>query len=94
MLLFKIIYGFDAIIAIVIFYFFLVGIGDGSVSGFNIIAWIAIIFALAAIFYGSIWFKSHNYPLLAYATLLVLAIPSFLCMLYFLIAILGDGRMN
>ena len=94
MLVFKIIYGFDAIVALIIFYFFFVGIGDGTVSGFNIIAWLIILGALTGILWGSIWLKSHNYSVLAFITLLVLAVPAFLFALYCLIAITGNGRWN
>ena len=94
MLLFKIFYCLDAIVALIIFYFFFVGIGDGTVSNFNIVLWLVILAALAGILYGSIWFKSHNHPALAFITLLVLAIPTLLFALYFLIAATGNGRWN
>ncbi len=94
MILFKIIYGLNAIVALIIFYFFFAGIADGTVSSYNAALWLMIIAALAAILWSSLWFKSHDHIILAFATLLVLAIPAILFALYFLIAILGNGRWN
>ena len=93
-ILFKTIYGFDVLIALIILYFFFTGIGDGTVSSFNIILWLVIIGALAAILGGSLWLKSHHHSIFAFATLLILAIPALLFLLYFLIAIFGNGRWN
>ena len=84
----------DAIVALIIFYFFFIGIGDGTVSSFNIVLWLAIVVALTAILWGSLWLRSNNHPTLALLTLLVLAVPSLLFVLYFLIAIAGNGRWN
>ena len=92
--LFKIIYGFDALVALIILYFFFVGIADGTVSQFNAILWLVIIVVLASVLCGSIWFNSHNHIVLSFATLLIIAIPAFLFLLYFLIAISGNSRWN
>ena len=93
-ILFKTIYGFDVLIALVILYFFFTGIGDGTVSSFSILLWLVIVGALAAILGGSLWLKSHHHIISAFVTLLVLAIPALLFLLYFLIAIFGNGRWN
>ena len=92
--LFKIVYGFDALVAIIILYFFFIGITDGTVSRFNALLWLATIAVLAFVMFGSIWFNHRNYTILSYATLLVIAIPALLFLLYFLIAIFGGGRWN
>ena len=92
--LFKIIYGFDALVALIILYFFFIGITDGTVSQFNALLWLAIIALLSFVMFGSIWFNSHSYTILSYVTLLIIAIPASLFLLYFLIAIFGGGRWN
>ena len=89
--LFKIVYGFDVIIAIVILYFFFTGIADGTVSQFNALLWLVISAVLAFVLFGSLWFNSHNYIVFSFATLLIIAIPALLFLLYFLIAIFGCG---
>jgi hypothetical protein len=46
---FKILWGIDAIIALVFVYFFVVGLGDGSVSSFNMLLWISTLFTLSGV---------------------------------------------
>ncbi len=94
LILFKTMYGFDVLVALIILYFFFVGIGDGTVSSFNIVLWLVILSALAAILGGSLWLKSHHHIMLAVTTLLIITIPALLFVSYFLIAILGNGRWN
>ncbi len=93
-ILFKTSYGFDVLVSLIILYFFLIGIGDGTVSAFNIDLWLLIIAALVAVLGGSLWLRSHHHPNFALATLLIIILPALLFVLYFLVAILGGGRWN
>ncbi|MEO6229530.1 MAG: hypothetical protein ABJB11_14535 [Ferruginibacter sp.] len=94
MILFKITWGIDAIVALIILYFFFAGLADGTVSERNMSLWLFIMLALAGIMWGSIWLRGHGHPTLAMALLLVLAIPALLFGLYFGIAILNKERWN
>ncbi len=46
---FKILWGIDAVIALVFVYFFVVGLGDGSVSSFNMRLWLSTLFTLSGV---------------------------------------------
>ncbi len=78
MTFFWILWGFDALIALIFIGFFLVGLADGSVSSFNIMLWLGILAGLAAVLLGSLYFKQHNLLGLAKSLLSVLAVPGFL----------------
>lgn len=94
MLFFWILWAFDAIIALVVLYFFFVGLADGSVSSFNMGLWLSILSAVAAILLGSLWLKSHDRAGLAKGVLSILAVPGFLYLLFFLMVIIGKPRWN
>jgi len=49
---FKILWGIDAVIALVFVYFFVVGLGDGSVSSFNMRLWLSTLFTLGGVALG------------------------------------------
>lgn len=94
MVLFKITWGINAIVAIIILYFFSVGLADGTVSARNMSLWFFLTLALAGILWGSIWLRGHGHSTLAMALLLSLAIPALLFGLYFGIAILKNEKWN
>jgi hypothetical protein len=91
---FGILIAIDAAVALVFLYFFLVGIADGSVSSFNIVMWIAMLFGLAAILVGGLALRAHGQRAAANAVLLVLAIPGFLGGLFLLALIVLQPRWN
>lgn len=91
---FWILWGFDALISLVILYFFFVGLADGSVSSFNFGLWFMILASMATIMLGSLWLKSHNYLAVANGLLLILAIPGFLYGLFIMIMMTGNSRWN
>lgn len=92
--LFWILWAIDALIALVFFYFFFVGITDGSVSSFNGALWFFILAALGAVLGGSYWLYTHQHITGAKILLAVLAVPGLLCGLFFLILILTNPRWN
>ena len=49
---FRILFGFDALVALVILFFFVIGIGDQSVSADNMDLWIGILVGLAVVLGG------------------------------------------
>jgi hypothetical protein len=94
MIFFWILWGFDAIISLVVLYFFFIGLNDGSVSSFNMGLWSVILVVLAAVMGGSLWLKSVNQMVLAKLLLFLLALPGLLYGLFMLFVIIGKPRWN
>jgi ABC-type dipeptide/oligopeptide/nickel transport system permease component len=94
MIWFKILWAVDAVAALAVLYFFLEGIGDGTVSSYNIFLWIGILALLFAVMYGSFQLKKKKQRVLSILLLLVLAIPAFLYVLFILYALSSGMRWN
>jgi hypothetical protein len=56
--------------------------------GFNILPWLAILAALAAVVGGSVWLRSAGQHAVAIVLLLLLAIPGALFALFFLLLLI------
>jgi hypothetical protein len=85
---FRILWGIDALVALVVLYFFFVGLADGSVSSFNIGLWSVVLLVLGGVLAGSVALRSAGYSGPAYAVLLILAVPAVLVAILFLAMIL------
>lgn len=94
MTFFWILWGFDAIIALVVLYFFFIGLADGTVSSFNMGIWLLLLAGVAAILFGSLWLKSIERLGLAKGVLCILAVPGFLYLLFMLFILIGKPRWN
>lgn len=94
MTFFRILWAFDAVIALVVLYFFFEGLADGTVSSFNAGLWFLILAGLAVVLGGSLLLKSHQHLWLAKGLLWVLAIPGLLFGLFTLIMIIAKPRWN
>lgn len=94
MVLFKILWCVDALAALIVLYFFFVGLADGTVSSFNMGLWFFVLAILAVIMLGSIWLRLHQHPALAILLLCSLAIPVLLYLLFILVALCGNARWN
>ncbi|MCB0563963.1 MAG: osmoprotectant transporter permease [Phaeodactylibacter sp.] len=92
MAFFWILWGFDACIALVALYFFFIGLGDGSVSSFNMGIWLIVLGGLAVILVGSLWLKGMGKLLLAKGLLGILAVPGLLYVLFMLLVIVSNPR--
>ncbi|SDM17642.1 osmoprotectant transporter permease [Siphonobacter aquaeclarae] len=90
MIFFRILWGIDAVVALVIIYFFFVGIGDGSVSSFNMGLWLLILSVLAIVLGGSLWLRRKQQPVLANLLLLVVAVPGVLYGLFVLLLVVTN----
>ena len=55
---FRLLLAIDAIAALVILYFFMIGLADGSVSSFNMELWFGVLAAVAAILGGGLLLKA------------------------------------
>jgi hypothetical protein len=93
-MLFWILFGIDAIAAAVVIYFFVWGLMDGSVSSFNIVLWLGLLAALAAILGGGWFLHRSGKRGAASAVLAVLAAPAFLFGLFVLGLIVLQPRWN
>ncbi len=94
MILFWIFWGIDALVVLVTLYFFLVGLGDGSVSSFNGLLWLGILAGLAVVLGGGWLLKVSGQLKTAKILLSVVAVPAFLFFLFFLLIILSKPRWN
>ncbi|MVM35211.1 osmoprotectant transporter permease [Spirosoma sp. HMF4905] len=92
--LFWILWAIDAVIALIFFYFFFVGMADGTVSSFNAGLWALILAALGAILGGGYWLHTNQHVVGAKILLSVLAVPGLLCGIFFLVLILTNPRWN
>ena len=91
---FWILWGFDALIALVVLYFFFTGLADGSVSSFNMGLWLIILLGLTAIMGGSLCLFAAGRSGLALMVLLLLAIPGVLYVLFLILLITTSSRWN
>ncbi len=79
---------------LIAFYFFFIGLADGSVSQFNMGIWMVLVLGLPALLWCTYWLKSQDKVKTALA---LLSIPSLLVAAYliFLAAVLsGNNRWN
>jgi hypothetical protein len=93
-MMFRALWGIDAVIALVIVYFFVVGLADGSVSSFNGGLWAGILATLGAVLFGSYSLRAAGRSRAAISVLMALAIPGVLCGLLLLAAIILQPRWN
>ncbi len=91
---FWVLWGFDALIALVVLYFFMLGITDGTVSGRNFALWLLMLLIPMAIVGGSLWLKSMDRMALARTLLWLLAIPGLMYVLFILFAVIAKPRWN
>jgi hypothetical protein len=94
MILFRILLVIDFIVGLIVAYFFFIGLADGTVSLSNIVLWLVILLILTSIIAGGLRLKSSNRLALANLVLAILAIPAFLFVLYFFVAITSGARWN
>jgi hypothetical protein len=91
---FWLLWGFDVLIALVVLYFFVIGLADGSISSFNMGLWLLILLAVGGVVLGSLWLHSAGHSSAAKGVLLILAVPGLLCLLFFLSVLLLNPRWN
>lgn len=91
MYLFWISWGIDALITLVLVFFFFVGLSDGTVSSYNIIVWLVILIGLAALLLGGHWLFTHQYIIAATLLMALLAVPGILYGLFMLLMASGNS---
>jgi hypothetical protein len=91
-MLFRILWGVCVVAAVIAVAFFFIGIADGSVSSFNIVLWVALLGGLAVVVFGSRALARRGQKLPAVALAAVLAVPTLLFGLMFVVMIVGGVR--
>ena len=91
---FWILWGIDAVVALVFVYFFVIGLADGSVSSFNMALWLGILSTLGGVLWGSHALRRAGRTRIATALLTILAVPGVLAGLFFLALVIFKPRWN
>jgi hypothetical protein len=94
MLLYRTLLGIDALVALVVGYFFLVGLADGSVSSFNIVMWLMLIGGVGGILFGGVALHRRGRSAAGKALLALLAVPATLFAAFFGLLIVSNPRWN
>lgn len=94
MILFWILWVIDAIATAVILYFFVIGLGDGSISSTNAGIWAVLVLLPIALLVGSYIFKVGNKLTAAKWLLSILVIPAILYFLFFLMLLIINPKWN
>jgi hypothetical protein len=92
--MFRILLAWDALIALVIGYFFAVGIADGSVSSFNLTLWLGILATVAGILGGAWALHQAQRRKTALALLWLLAAPGLAYVLFIGLILVTNPRWN
>jgi hypothetical protein len=91
---FKILWGIDALAAVVILWFFIVGVLDGTVTHRNIKLWLFILLLAGSILWISLLLKRQGHDKYAMLTVLIIAIPAIIYGLFVLLMAFNNGRWN
>jgi hypothetical protein len=94
MVLFRIVWAIDIMVALVFLAFFLIGIADGSVSSFNIVLWLGTLALLTALVLAGHALAHRGGPVLATVLAAVPAIPALLYALLIAVAVMTGARWN
>jgi hypothetical protein len=89
-----ILFGFDALLALTILYFFVIGLADGSVSADNMGLWLGILAGLAVVLGGGWILSARGQRAAAAVLLMILAMPGFLYGLFILAIVIFQPRWN
>ena len=92
MILYRTLLTIDTIAALIVIYFFFIGLADGSVSSFNIGLWLALLGGLTAIIGGGLVLKKTGRRTAACLVLAILGVPAFLFGLFVLGMIVFQPR--
>jgi hypothetical protein len=91
---YRVLLGLDSLAALVVVYFFAVGLADGSVSAFNGELWAGLLLGVAAVIGGGMLLQRAGRPLLANALLAVLALPTALYGFFMAVVLLSGASWN
>jgi hypothetical protein len=86
--------GIDVLVGLVVVYFFVIGLADGSVSSFNMSLWLGLLAVVAAVVGGGGILDANGKRGAAIAVLLILAVPGVLNALFILLIVIAQPRWN
>jgi hypothetical protein len=86
--------GIDLLVALVVVYFFVIGLADGSVSSFNMSLWLGLLAAVAAAVGGGWVLNANGRRGLAITLLSILALPGVIYALFVLLIMIAQPRWN
>jgi hypothetical protein len=87
-------WGIAAVVTAIVFFFFCVGVADGSVSSFNIVLWVLMLLGVTGVTGGSLWLRKAGRTGLATLLALVLAVPGLLAALFLAVVLITQPRWN
>ena len=87
-------WGVDAIVAAVVVFFFLVGIGDGTVSSFNAHLWVLMLAGVGGVVLGSLKLRAVGRTRMAMKLLWLLAAPGLGFAFFFAVLLILHPRWN
>jgi hypothetical protein len=91
---FWILWAIDALVASVFVYFFMIGMGDGTVSSVNIVLWIMVLAILGAVLGGSLFLRAKKLGWVALGVLGLIAVPALGLALMFGMMMIFNPRWN
>jgi tellurite resistance protein TehA-like permease len=91
---FRILWWIDIAVALVVGTFFLVGLGDGSISSFNAGLWALLLLVVAVVVFGSRALYVAGHHRLAKVLALVLAVPGIIAVLFIVLILVTQPRWN
>ena len=91
---YRIMFALAAIVAAIAYFFFVIGVGDGTVSSFNIAMWLVLLAVVTAVLVVGRWLGTSGHPRAAVAVLSVLALPALLYALFMFVVIVSGERWN
>ena len=94
MTFFWILWGFDALVSLIVVYFFFVGLSDGSVSSRNMGMWLLLLLGVAVLMGGTLLLRQTNFTWLAKLILAIVALPAFGYGLIVFITVVTKTRWN
>jgi hypothetical protein len=94
MMLVRTILAFDTLVALVIAYFFVIGLADGSVSSFNMGLWLGLLALTAAVLVGGWMLSARGKRAVAIVLLMVLFVPGFLYALFLLLVVITQPNWH
>ena len=91
---FRVLWWIDVAVATVVGAFFLIGLGDGSISSFNAGIWALLLLVMAVVVLGSRALYLAGQHRLAKVLALVLAVPGVVAVLFIVLILVTNPRWN
>ena len=94
MIIFRILWIVTVIVSLIVLYFFIAGLTDGSITERNMMLWMGLLAVCAVALVGGPWLRHHQYPVPGLIVTSLVAVPSLIFALVMLIAILSGSKWN